>query len=30
MFNKPADVLGNMYTNADVNCDNVNIATDGK
>ena len=23
-------MLGNIYTNADVNCDNVNIATDGK
>ena len=30
IFNKPIDVLGNIYTNADVNCDNVNIATDGK
>ena len=30
IFNKPVDVLGNIYTNADVNCDNVNIATDGK
>ena len=29
MFNKPIDVLGNIYTNADVNCDNVNIDTDG-
>ena len=29
-FSKPIDVLGNIYTNADVNCDNVNIATDGK
>ena len=23
-------MLGNICTNADVNCDNVNIATDGK
>ena len=23
-------MLGNIYTNADVNCDNVNIDTDGK
>ena len=30
IFNKPVDVLGHIYTNADVNCDNVNIATDGK
>ena len=30
IFNKPIDVLGNIYTNANVNCDNVNIATDGK
>ena len=30
IFNKPVDVLGNMYTNAAVNCDNVNIDTDGK
>ena len=30
IFNKPIDVLGNIYTNAAVNCDNVNIATDGK
>ena len=30
IFNKPVDVLGNIYTNADVNCDNINIATDGK
>ena len=30
IFNKPIDVLGNIFTNADVNCDNVNIATDGK
>ena len=30
IFNKPIDVLGNIYTNASVNCDNVNIATDGK
>ena len=29
-FSKPIDVLGNIYTNADVNCDNVNIDTDGK
>ena len=29
-FSKPIDVLGNIYTNADVNCDNINIATDGK
>ena len=27
---KPIDVFGNTYTNADVNCDNVNIDTDGK
>ena len=30
VFSKPIDVLGNIYTNADVNCDNINIATDGK
>ena len=30
IFSKPIDVLRNIYTNADVNCDNVNIATDGK
>ena len=30
IFSKPIDVLGHIYTNADVNCDNVNIATDGK
>ena len=30
MFSKPIDVLGNIYTNADVNCDNINIDTDGK
>ena len=30
IFNKPIDVLGNIYTNANVNCDNVNIDTDGK
>ena len=30
IFSKPIDVLGNIYTNADVNCDNVNIATGGK
>ena len=30
IFSKPIDVLGNIYTNATVNCDNVNIATDGK
>ena len=30
IFSKPIDILGNIYTNADVNCDNVNIATDGK
>ena len=30
IFNKPIDVLGNIYTNAAVNCDNVNIDTDGK
>ena len=30
IFSKPIDVLGNIYTNASVNCDNVNIATDGK
>ena len=30
IFNKPIDVLGNIYTNASVNCDNVNTATDGK
>ena len=29
IFSKPIDVLGNIYTNADVNCDNVNIDTDG-
>ena len=30
IFYKPVDVLGNIYTNADVNCDNVRIPTDGK
>ena len=31
IFNIPVDdVLGNIYTNAAVNCDNVNIDTDGK
>ena len=30
IFSKSIDVLGDIYTNADVNCDNVNIATDGK
>ena len=30
IFSKPIDVLGNIYTNASVNCDNVNIDTDGK
>ena len=30
IFKKPVDVLGNIYTNAAVNCDNVNIDTDGK
>ena len=30
IFSKPIDVLGNICTNADVNCDNVNIDTDGK
>ena len=30
IFSKPVDILGNIYTNAAVNCDNVNIATDGK
>ena len=30
IFSKPIDVLGNIYTNADVNCDNINIATNGK
>ena len=30
IFSKHVDVLGNIYTNASVNCDNVNIATDGK
>ena len=30
MFSKPVDVLGNIYTNAAVNCDNVNIDADGK
>ena len=30
IFNNPVDVLGNFYANADVNCDNVNIDTDGK
>ena len=29
IFSKPIDVLGNISTNADVNCDNVNIDTDG-
>ena len=30
IFNKPVDVLGNIYTNAGINCDHVNIATGGK
>ena len=30
IFNKPVAVLGNIYTNAAGNCDNVNIDTDGK
>ena len=30
IFNKPVDVLGNIYTNAAANCDNVNIETNGK
>ena len=30
IFSKPVDVLGNIYTNAAVNCDNVNIDTDSK
>ena len=30
IFSKPIDALGSIYTNANVNCDNVNIATDGK
>ena len=30
IFNKPVDALGNIYTNADVNCGNVNIDTNGK
>ena len=30
ILSKPVDVLGNIYTNAAVNCDNVNIDTDGK
>ena len=30
IFSKPIDVLGNIYTNADINCDSVNIDTDGK
>ena len=30
IFSKPIDVLGNIYTNAAVSCDNVNIDTDGK
>ena len=30
IFSKPVDVLGNIDTNAAVNCDNVNIDTDGK
>ena len=30
IFSKPIDVLGNIYTNANVNCDNVSIDTDGK
>ena len=30
IFSKPIDVLGNIYTHAAVNCDNVNIDTDGK
>ena len=29
IINKPVDVLGNIYTNADVSCDNVNIGTNG-
>ena len=29
-FSKNVDALGNIYTNASVNCDTVNIATDGK
>ena len=29
-FSKNVDVLGNICTNASVNCGNVNIATDGK
>ena len=30
MYNKPVDVLGNICTNAGVNCENINNATDGK
>ena len=30
IFNKPIDILGNVYTNVDVNCNTVNINTDGK
>ena len=30
IFNTPIDVLGNIYTNAAVNCDNVSIDTDDK
>ena len=30
IFSKPVNVSGNIYTNAAVNCDNVNIDTDGK
>ena len=30
IFDKPVDVLGNIYTNAAVNCDDFNIDTDGK
>ena len=30
IFSKPINVLSNIYTNASVNCDNVNIITDSK
>ena len=30
IFQKPVDALGSIYTNADVNCGNVNIDTNGR
>ena len=30
ILKKRVDVLGNIYTHADVNCDNIDIGTDGK